>query len=202
MSEFGKGNCRGWQITEIISEIERCLENEQFFAAISLAVILPDLCGAVEYGEKEKVGARYRKWCDLYFLRTSRSEEIHRENHAGFSSKRIASIDFLSPELMYKLRNQVLHVGGYSVTADLEGNDGSLKQNLKLCISAEMDIGTTHTPGSPNAVDCTETIEFNLIFYCRYLCAAVKSYYEKNKDKFNDSLLPILDYREDFKLIS
>lgn len=100
-------------------------------------------------------------WCDLYFLHTLRSEEIHRENHAGFSSKRIASIDFLSPELMYKLRNQVLHVGGYSATADLEGNDGSLKQNLKLCISAEMDIGTTHTPGSPNVVDCTETIEFN-----------------------------------------
>ena len=78
MSESGKGNCRGWQITEIISEIERCLENEQFFAAISLAVILPDICGAVEYGEKEKVGARYRKWCDLYFLHTLRSEEIHR----------------------------------------------------------------------------------------------------------------------------
>ena len=63
--------------------------------------------------------------------------------NAGFSSKRIASIDFLSPELMYKLRNQVLHVGGYSATAD----------------------------------------------------------FEKNKDKFNDSLMPILDYREEFKLI-
>lgn len=129
--------------------------------------------------------------------------ESSKENcrNAGFSSKRIASIDFLSAELMYKLRNQVLHVGGYSATADLEGNDGSFKQNLKLCISAEMDIGTTHTLGSLNAVDCKETIEFNLIIYCRHLCAAAKSYFEKNKDKFNDSLMPILDYREEFKLI-
>ena len=65
-----------------------------------------------------------------------------------------------------------------------------------------MDIGTTHTPGSQNALDCTETIEFNFIIYCRYLCAAAKSYYEKNKDKFNDTLMPILDYREEIKLIS
>lgn len=50
---------------------------------------------------------------------------------------------------MYRLRNQVFHVGGYSATSDLEGNDGNLKQNLKLYISAEMDIGTTHTPESP-----------------------------------------------------
>ena len=102
---------------------------------------------------------------------------------------------------MYRLRNQVLHVGGYSATADLEGNDGSLKQNLKLCISAEMDIGTMRTPDSRTALECTETIEFNLIVLCRYLCAAAKSYYETNKDKFNDSLMPIIDNREVFKLI-
>lgn len=69
----------------------------------------------------------------------------YRENQTSFSSKCVASIDFLSSGLIYRLRNQVLHVGGYSATSDLEGNDGNLKQNLKLSISAEMGVGTTHT---------------------------------------------------------
>lgn len=186
------------QITKIISEIRKCLINEQFIAAITLAMTLPDLCGAAEYGKTEKVGVRYKKWCERFFLCKSKTEEMKFDHHIGFSSRCFDSLDDLSPELLYKLRNKILHTGEYTASVNLQGNEDILKQHLELYISWEEDIATIHIPGDCHDSNLEEIIQFNLVDLCKYLCFAAEYYYEKNQEKFDKKLLPIVDYRDCF----
>ncbi len=48
-------------INNLISDINKSLDNENYFAALSLALILPDICGKAKY-PTEGVGRRYIQW--------------------------------------------------------------------------------------------------------------------------------------------
>ena len=45
------------------TEMESCEKAECYWALLHLAVILPDVCGALEFGSTSKVSKRYTDWC-------------------------------------------------------------------------------------------------------------------------------------------
>lgn len=47
-----------------IDEIEICLENECYVAALALTLTLPDIYGMAEYPDEKTVGKRYKQWYD------------------------------------------------------------------------------------------------------------------------------------------
>ena len=47
-------------------EIARCVENKCYFALLHLAVILPDICGALESSKGDSDGNSYMDWCKRY----------------------------------------------------------------------------------------------------------------------------------------
>jgi hypothetical protein len=45
------------------TEMESCENAGCYWALLHLTVILPDVCGALEFGSMSKVGTRYIDWC-------------------------------------------------------------------------------------------------------------------------------------------
>jgi len=71
------------------SEMDRCEQAGAYWALLHLALVLPDICGALESDPKAKVGARYIDWCAAHFP----------------SNPRLTAGD------RFQMRNAVLHEG-------------------------------------------------------------------------------------------
>lgn len=52
-------------INRLIDEINMALSHELYFATLSLALTLPDICGKAEYPDKGST-RRYKLWYDEY----------------------------------------------------------------------------------------------------------------------------------------
>ena len=48
-------------INKLVEDINKALDNEAYFSALSLALTLPDICGKAEFPET-KSGRRYIDW--------------------------------------------------------------------------------------------------------------------------------------------
>ena len=53
-------------VNRIIKEIKVALDNECYIVALMGALTLPDICGKSAYPNVERVGDRYKRWCDTY----------------------------------------------------------------------------------------------------------------------------------------
>jgi len=70
-------------------EMDRCEKHGAYWALLHLALVLPDICAALESGNDAKVGDRYMKWCEQHFP----------------DKQVLPAID------RYQIRNAVLHEG-------------------------------------------------------------------------------------------
>lgn len=71
------------------AEMDRCEKAGAYWALLHVALVLPDICAALESGNDVKVGERYTKWCEKHFP----------------SNPDLLAID------RYQIRNAVLHEG-------------------------------------------------------------------------------------------
>lgn len=53
------------------TEMDRCEKANCYWALLHLAVILPDVCGALEFGSATKSGKRHTDWCAADFPKPS-----------------------------------------------------------------------------------------------------------------------------------
>jgi hypothetical protein len=51
---------------ELLASMEQSLKNENWYAALTIALILPDVCGKISYPEVHQSSARYATWFDKY----------------------------------------------------------------------------------------------------------------------------------------
>jgi hypothetical protein len=49
------------------TEMDRCTSAKCYWALLQLAVIIPDVCGALELGAGTPIGTRYTDWCAANF---------------------------------------------------------------------------------------------------------------------------------------
>lgn len=49
--------------TVYFTEMDRCENAKCYWALLHLAVVIPDICGALEFGSDVSVGTRYTGWC-------------------------------------------------------------------------------------------------------------------------------------------
>jgi len=87
--------------------LESAIEQKNWYAAVMLALTLPDICGKIEY-PGEHSGTRYKKWCEKYLepkythqVGPAQMENIHK---------------FLSGSDCYALRCALLHEGSDDIT--------------------------------------------------------------------------------------
>jgi hypothetical protein len=76
----------------ILQEIKGCIDSGNWYAAVTLTMVLPDICATLEQpvnARKDGNRSRYLSWC----------------------KKHLADVTGLNPELFYELRCGVVHTG-------------------------------------------------------------------------------------------
>ena len=51
---------------QFISSVRASISSQNWFSALFMALTMPDICGALEYGSNIPVGTRYSRWFDNY----------------------------------------------------------------------------------------------------------------------------------------
>lgn len=149
-------------IVQLINEIENSLNGGNYLIALMAALILPDICGKAEYPSEQKSSVRYIHWYDEWIGQY--------ETYEG------SEMPFPNGEIAYELRNSFVHEGSPKVHE--EKNDLT---SFKLVKNKPWICG-----GSSVVSDNGDReLEINISNFIWKLCQCSKSYYEKNKDKFN-----------------
>ena len=155
-----------------IDEIEKCLENGLYLAALALALTLPDICGYAEY-PSEGTGKRYKNWYDRY-------RGVNEKPNNPYS----ADMPYLSGEVVYSLRNHFLHSGNPNINKEKIKDELCKIDHFSLVIDNRL-LGDTSSVKYGTKWSITERrYQANIELLCRRLCKAAKQYYENNKEKF------------------
>lgn len=149
-----------------ISEIEICLENERYIAALALALTLPDICGKAEYPDEKSVGKRYIQWYDQYVGSYQKSQSPYS-----------ADMPYLSGEVVYSLRNNFLHAGNPNIEKE-KIRDELCKIDQFCLIEGKSLIGDTSRVNYGKELKIKERgYAVNVRLLCMRLCQTARGYY-------------------------
>ena len=154
-----------------VEDIKSALKNKCFFSALSLALTLPDVCGMVEYPNKQ-VSERYISWYDKYVSAYVKDE------------KAVIPKPYLSGEIVYNLRNTYLHQGSPNVNPDKVKEEINQVDNFILLLGDgtiihEMTLSIDFGPVS------VRKILVDVTYLCDILCECALGYYRANTNKFS-----------------
>jgi len=157
----------------LIDDINKALDNNCFFSALTLALTLPDICGKAEYPES-KTSERYKKWYEEY---------IEKSEKYG-----VQALPYLSSNVVYSLRNYMLHQG--TVYTD-KINEFALIVEDKKEWNSLTEMGGVITDSHGNT---TTRYSVNVRRLCFLLCTYAKTYYNNNREKFDFFSCRIIKY--------
>ena len=178
-------------INRIRNEIEKCLVNECFIAALSLSLTLVDTCGKAEYPEKGNKD-RFISWYDS-----------HIGDKYKPTSEFSADMPYMSGELAYQLRCMLLH---QSTPSAIDTSQGKKKASVKdernqinefvLTISSDTDEGLSIVSYAQGRCVKDSSLKVSVLNLCRRIVNAARSYYEQNASRFDFFKYEIVDERE------
>ena len=161
-----------------VNEIHTCLRNRCWFAALSLTLMLPDICGEAEYPNRQ-VGERYISWYDTCVGKHLKQERMHEDQ------------PYLSGEIVYNLRNTFFHQGRVNI------NPSKVKDTVNQIDRFILVLGdgsVLHTMTlTVNMGDVWyRDVMVDVSYLCTTICDAAKWYYDRNREKFEDSVSAVL----------
>jgi len=166
----------------MVSEIRKALSHELHLSALALALTLPDTCGKAEYPDEKHTGVRYKKWCNQYVI-TDRSESPYD-----------CDMPYLSDEIIYSLRNSLLHQSTPNVVQSSIHESRCKVDKFELVTHDENDANgdlSMVAYGKDMQIVHRE-LKVHISHLCYILCAAAEKYNRDNKEKFGfiqDSLV-------------
>ena len=172
-------------LIRIIEEVKKSIDNECFIAALALALTIPDICGKAKY-PKSGVGDRYIKWYDEYI-----------GNEEKPQSEYSADMPYSSGELIYSLRNSMLHQGTPNVNASNIKEERCKVDEFVLTISDPTDNGISGVSYGKGLKIVKRMLKVNIIYLCNKLCKVANIYYNNNKSRFNFFQYELYDSRKD-----
>ena len=121
-------------INKIIEEIDKSLESEAYLSALSLVLILPDICGKAEYNSNIKNKERYINWFDEY---------IGKYEQSPFE---VSNNPYLSGEVVYQLRCCFMHEGNPNINKNRIKNErNKIDKFILLTLIRIIPMGRTRT---------------------------------------------------------
>lgn len=182
-------------IYRIIKEIESSLTNDNFLAALGLALTLPDICGKAEYPNEGRTSVRYKDWYNEYVGKYERPPDIYSNDDPS----RVANDDmpYMSGEIVYSLRNCFLHQGTPSIDKDKIHEPRCQVTHFTLTIASAMNGGSSSVSHNCFMDAERRTLEINIVNLCCKLCLVAKSYYNDNKERFDFFQYDLQDKRID-----
>lgn len=149
---------------DLLDEIDKCMKNETYYAALTMCLIIPDVCSKIAYNLDKTNGRSYREWFDEYI---GKKEDL-------LYQKGLKSEYSLTGDIIYELRNNVFHCG-------LPTNKKDKNTKFYFEFNKSNTFFNLYTETS-----CIKKIKINVPYLCDLLCYAGKQFYENNKDKFTD----------------
>lgn len=163
-------------LQRLIDDMNHALDANCYLSALSIALMLPDICGKAAYPEK-KVGERYKDWYDEYVGKYEKCPVP-----AGHENEPI--MPYLSGEVIYSLRNSFLHQG----TPNIEVSKISQPENKIDYFALVIQSKNQFDVYSDRASIVNGTVRFyqvNIRRLCLILGSTASGYYRENKDKFS-----------------
>ena len=176
-------------IIQLIDDMNRALDHDCFFSALSLALTLPDICGKAKYPKEKSTKKRYIDWYDEY---VGKYEKCPGDN----------SMPYLNGEVVYNLRCSMLHQGTPNVnSADIKEeacklDNFDLLTEKKKDINVFMDRASVCSSNLGNSERTTRSYEVNVRRLCFILSACAKAYYEEHKEQFDFFNYHVVDIDE------
>lgn len=174
-------------ILRIIDEIEKALGHDLYFAALNLALTLPDICGKAECPSLHSTRERYIRWYDENVGVTEKPPRCTEDE---------PEIPYLSGEVVYSLCCSLLHEGNPNLQKS--GKHPIPIDQFSLVIQSEQPFCFYGGEGSSvlTSSDGTEVRSYrvNVRRLCMVLCLCAKGHYKENKDKFDFYNYELIDW--------
>ncbi len=175
-------------LNRIVDEIDHCIKNECFIAALSLALTLPDICGKAEY-PKASDTQRYIQWYNTYIGQHEKPSHPYGDD-----------MPYTSGELVYNLRYSMLHQGTPNVDLKKIKEERCKIDRFVLVISSVYDSGYSRVSNIGTNKSFRE-LNISLIDLCKKICNAAKKYYSENENKFDFFKYSLEDKRKVYEKI-
>ena len=171
---------------DIISEVRRCLELKLYLAALALALMIPDMCGAIEnLGKRMKSYDRYVAWFDKWvaskyvrFIGGNEKDKICFEKESPF---------FFTGDACYALRCAFLHEGSSDFkrkTFD-RGDPEVADYQFRLVLGGSDGYGYSEHQYGELKVSKTYNVTINVVGLCESICGGAEKFYEtREKEGF------------------
>lgn len=175
-------------LLKLIDDINRALDNDIYFAALSLALTLPDICGKAEHPDIKSNKERYVKWYDTY---VGKYEMPCEPNENGVAMPR------LNGAVIYSLRNSMLHQGTPNVDEGKVGIDKFvLVVERPKDFEIYIDVSCVKWPNNDMS-RAQKEYRVHIRKLCYSIADAAQRFYLDNKDKFNFFNYTIIDMDEE-----
>ena len=180
MRELGE---RSKMLEPLIAETRQALDVKLYHVALQAALTLPDICGNVEYPElKDNIAERYIRWCESHL--ECCSNRPGREN----------GVPNVSGEVIYNLRNNLLHAGCAKVDrSKFKRDEANVLDHLILIVGSYEGLQMATSVDIPNRPS-VKTIITTVEALVHDICDAAEKSYAAHRDEFDRQLSPILDF--------
>ena len=179
-----------YMLLKLISDINKARENECYFAALALALTLPDVCGKAEYPTL-KNGDRYKRWYDEHVGTYEKCSCEWCQKHP---------MPYLSGEIIYSLRNALLHQGTPGIDGRKIKDPVNQVDEFILVLEKKNEFDIYSDASSVTSVwdgnekqELTRTYRVNVQRLCFILTRVAQEYYEAHQDKFSFLQFSIVD---------
>ena len=179
-------------LQRLIDDINKALDNDCFFSALSLALTLPDICGKAKYPNEKSTKKRYIDWYDEY---VGAYEQCPGEE---------GKMPYLSGEVVYSLRCSFLHQGNPNIEREKIQEECCRVDHFTLLTEKKKEFNVLSDSANVseqffNGKKIGEThrsYEVNVRRLCFILSACAKGYYREHPDQFNFFDFSIVDLDE------
>lgn len=186
----------------ILSEIEKAQTQSMYFSALSLSLILPDMCSKIEYGETA-TGDQYKAWFDKYVVPFAPSNgktkynQIYTDNNEHYSLIETETyhtpVPLFSGEIIYRLRCSLFHQGIPNIVNLRKREDFISKIEFTLiCDTPDIQMGRIAIIYAPKSIThqikekTIISLGINVQTLCDCIRSAASSYHEENRRKFEN----------------
>ena len=142
-------------------------------SALMLALTIPDICGKAEYPQEGNT-RRYIKWFNSYMEQYKPSTSVY-----GFD------MPFLSGEVVYNLRNSMIHSGNPNIEVKKINEELCKIDQFELRFEKNFSGDTSHISYGAEMRIVERGYIVNAYLLCYRLCQTAKKYYQNNMAKFD-----------------
>lgn len=205
LNSFQKNKQEMKYIQNKVDEIYKALEYKMYECALTLTMVLPDICARIAYKDSPRfktkegnwrVGEAYREWFKDYVFSYFNHDFLMPQKNLEYGF--IGKYYEFTPKYCYHLRCYLLHEGNIEDMTYKEKSDGIIYV-FGLTESSTCKLETLY----PNGKIAAKGIEINISELCNKIIAGVEKFYaEVDSSEFQKYEFKIHRFNNNYDLFS